>query len=199
MNDQYKTRQTLIQRVKDNQDERSWEEFLHTYQPYIRAIVRNMNITEHDAEDIVQQVMLKVWKKIGELENNPNKRFRSWLSTTTANCVKDFMRKCKSDTARLEKASRDETLSYINSIRLPEIEEIAERHWGIHIFNLAMERIEGLFSGKAIQVFLFSLEGLAVNEIAQKLELKENSVYRLKNRVKDRLALEIHQLRKELE
>lgn len=199
MNDPYKTRQTLIQRVKESQDERSWEEFISTYQPYIKAIVRNMNIVEHDAEDIVQQVMLKVWKNIGELENDPNKRFRSWLGTTTANCVRDFIRKRRSDMARLEKASRDETLSYIDSIRLPEIDRIAEQRWGVHIFNLALDRIEGLFSGKAIQVFLFSLEGLSVEEIARKLKLKENSVYRLKNRVKERLALEIKHLREELE
>ncbi|VGO18696.1 RNA polymerase sigma factor [Pontiella sulfatireligans] len=199
MSDQYNTRYTLIQRVQENQDEHSWEEFLQAYQPYIQAIIRNMNINEHDAEDIVQQVMLKVWKKIGEIDNDPNKRFRSWLSTVTSNCVKDFIRKRKQDVARLEKAAQDETLSYINSIRLPDIEEIAERRWGVHVFNLALERIDGLFSGKAIQVFMLSLEGMPVDVIAQRMELKENSVYRLKNRVKERLALEIKQLREELE
>lgn len=153
MNDPYKTRQTLIQRVKESPDERSWEEFISTYQPYIKAIVRNMNIVEHDAEDIVQQVMLKVWKNIGELENDPNKRFRSWLGTITANCVRGFIRKRRSDTARLEKASRDETLSYIDSIRLPEIDRIAEQRWGVHIFNLALDRIERLFQVRRFRFF----------------------------------------------
>ena len=199
MDDQYKTRQTLIQRMQETQDEQSWEEFLQAYQPYIQAIVRNMKISEHDADDIVQQVMLKVWKNIAAIENDPNKRFRSWLSTVTANCVKDFVRKRKLDAARLEKAAQDNTLAYLDAIRLPDIEDIAERRWGVHVFNLALERIDGLFSGKAIQVFLLSLEGVSVEEIAERMELKENSVYRLKNRVKERLALEIKQLREELE
>ena len=130
MDDQYKTRQTLIQRMQETQDEQSWEEFLQAYQPYIQAIVRNMKISEHDADDIVQQVMLKVWKNIATIENDPNKRFRSWLSTVTANCVKDFVRKRKLDAARLEKAAQDSTLAYLDAIRLPDIEDIAERRWG---------------------------------------------------------------------
>jgi len=199
MDDQYKTRQTLVQRLRERRDEQSWEEFLRIYRPYIHAIIRNMNISENDADDIVQQVMLKVWNKIGEKDADPSKRFRNWLSSVTSNCVKNYIRKRVLDAERLEKACQDETRSYLNSIRLPLVEQIAEREWRVHLFNLAMERVEGLFSGKAIQVFKLSVEGLSVEEIARKMELKENSVYRLKNRVKERLAEEIEQLREELE
>lgn len=199
MNDQYNTRQTLIQRMKENQDNQSWEEFLRIYRPYIHAIVRDMNISEFDADDIAQQVMIKVWRNIGKIEINPGKRFRSWLSTMTKNCVKDYIRKRVLDAERLEKASRDETRLYLNAIRLPDVELIAEREWGVYVFKLAMERIEGLFTGKAMQVFQLSLEGMDVAHIAEKMELKENSVYRLKNRVKERIAQEIEVLREELE
>ena len=47
--------------------------------------------------------------------------------------------------------------------------------------------------------FRLSLKGKAVEEIAEELDLKENSVYRLKNRVKERLIQEIRHLREELE
>lgn len=199
MSDQYQTRQTLIQRLKDGQDEQSWEEFLRIYRPYVYTVIRNMNISEDDADDIVQQVLLKVWKNVGEIDADPNKRFRTWLSRIAKNCVKDFIRKRVRDAERLEKVGRDETHAYLNDIRLPDIDRIAEKEWGIHIFNLAMERIEGLFTGKAMQVFTLSLEGMDVAEIAAKMDLKENSVYRLKNRVKDRIAQEIEVLREELE
>lgn len=199
MDDQYKTRQTLILRMKEGLDEQSWEEFLRIYRPYIYTIIRNMNISEYDADDIVQQIMLKVWKNISKIEADPGKRFRSWLSTVTKNCVTDFIRKRVLDAERVEKASQDETLSYLNAIRLPDVELIAEREWGVYIFNVAIERMERIFSGKAIQVFKLSLEGMDMAQIASKMELKENSVYRLKNRVKERLAIEIDLLCKELE
>lgn len=197
MDDQYNTRQTLIQRLKESHDEQSWEEFLRIYRPYILAVIRNMNIPEGDVDDIVQQVMIKLWKYIQTYSKD--KRFRSWLSSVTANCVKDHLRKRMRDAERIKEASENERLYYLRSVDLPEIERIAEKEWGIYLTNLALERIEDLFAGQAIQVFLLSLEGVPVEEIARRTQLKENSVYRLKNRVKKRLVLEIEQLRQELE
>jgi RNA polymerase sigma factor (sigma-70 family) len=199
MTDQYQTRATLIRRVQNQHDDASWDEFVHAYRRYIYAIIRSMNISEHDTEDILQQVLIKLWDNLPKMDYNKIKRFRSWLSTVTKNCVTDFIRKRTRDTNRIKKAGQDETLTYLKSIRLPEIDAIAEREWEIHLTNLALENIESLFSGKAVDAFRLTLQGHTVEEIAAQLDLKENSVYRLKNRVKDRLIQEIAYLRKELE
>lgn len=199
MEDQYKTRETLISRVQDQHDETSWEEFVHVYRRYIYAIIRSMNINEHDTEDILQQVLINLWNSLPKMDYSKINRFRSWLSTVTKNCVTDFIRKRTRDANRLERAGQDETLTYLSSIRLPDIDHIAEREWEIHLTNLALENIESLFSGKAIEVFRLTLKGLSVEQIATELDLKENSVYRLKNRVKDRLIQEIVHLRETLE
>ena len=197
--DQYKTRATLIQRVQNQQDEQSWEEFVRVYRRYIYAIIRSMNISEHDTEDILQQVLINLWNSLPKMDYEKINRFRSWLSTVTKNCVTDFIRKRTREAKRLEKASQDDTLTYLKAIRLPEIDNIAEREWEIHLTNLALENIEPLFSGKAVDAFRLTLQGKSVEEIAAKLDLKENSVYRLKNRVKERLILEIRHLRDDLE
>jgi len=197
--DQYQTRATLIMRVQDQHDEASWEEFVRVYRRYIYAIIRSMNISESDTEDILQQVLINLWNSLPKMDYKKIKRFRSWLSTVTKNCVTDFIRKRMRDTNRVKKAKDDETIVYLSSIRLPEIEEIAEREWEIHLTNLALENIEPLFSGKAVKAFRMSLEGKEIDEIAIELGVKENSVYRLKNRVKDRLIREIVHLRNTLE
>ena len=98
-----------------------------------------------------------------------------------------------------EKAGKDETLTYLQMIRLPEIDTIADREWEIHLTNLAIKKIEPFFSNKAVETLRLSLKGLSVEEIAAKLELKGNSVYRLKSRVKIRLIEELALLREELE
>lgn len=199
MEDQYKTRATLIQRVQNQHDEKSWEEFVRVYRRYIYAIIRSMNISEHDTEDILQQVLINLWNSLPKMDYEKINRFRSWLSTVTKNCVTDFIRKRTRDANRLEKASKDDTLTYLATIRLPEIDAIAEREWEIHLTNMALDNIEPLFSGKAVAAFRLTLQGKSVEQIAAELDLKENSVYRLKNRVKDRLIQEIMQLRSELE
>ncbi len=197
--DPYQTRATLIQRVQNQQDEQSWEEFVRVYRRYIYAIIRSMNISEHDTEDIQQQVLINLWNSLPKMDYEKINRFRSWLSTVTKNCVTDFIRKRTRDANRLEKASKDDTLTYLKAIRLPEIDNIAEREWEIHLTNMALENIEPLFSGKAVAAFRLTLKGKDVGEIARELDLKENSVYRLKNRVKERLIQEIRHLREELE
>ena len=197
--DQYQTRATLIMRVQNQHDEESWEEFVHVYRRYIYAIIRSMNISEHDTEDILQQVLINLWNSLPKMEYEKINRFRSWLSTVTKNCVTDFIRKRTRDSKRLEKAGQDETLTYLRAIRLPEINAIAEREWEIHLTNLALENIEPLFSGKAVEAFRLTLQGKSVEEVSSELDLKTNSVYRLKNRVKERLIQEIRHLRSELE
>ena len=197
--DPYNTRATLIQRVQNQQDEQSWAEFVEIYRRYIYAIIRSMNISEHDTEDILQQVLINLWNSLPKMDYQKIKRFRSWLSTVTKNCVTDFIRKRTREANRLEKAAKDNTLIYLKTIRLPEIDSIAEREWEIHLTNLALNNIEPLFSGKAVAAFRLTLQGRSVEEIATELDLKENSVYRLKNRVKERLIQEIVHLRTELE
>jgi RNA polymerase sigma factor (sigma-70 family) len=199
MEDHYSTRKTLIQRVQNQHDEKSWDEFVHVYRRYIYAIIRSMNINEHDTEDILQQVLINLWNNLPKMDYDRISRFRSWLSTVTKNCVTDFIRKRSRDANRIEKAGQDDTLTYLSTIRLPEIDDIAEREWEIHLTNMALENIAPLFSGKAVEAFRLTLEGKSVEEIAEMLDLKGNSVYRLKNRVKDRLIQEIVHLRETLE
>lgn len=199
MNEQYNTRQTLIQRIKETPDEQSWEEFLRIYRPYIYAIIRNMNVSPDDVDDLVQQVCIKLWKNISGMELKASHRFRSWLSSVTINCVKDYFRKSARDAARVEKAAGDDSLAHLRTVDLPEIERIARREWEIHLTNLAMENIEQFFSTSTIKVFLYSLEGLSAKQIAAKMNLSENTVYYQKNRCKRRLIQEIAHLREELE
>jgi len=194
-----RTRLTLILRVKDQHDEASWEDFVHIYHGYIYAIIRKMNISAPDTEDLVQQLLLNIWNKLPQTDVQEIRRFRSWLAKITRNLVIDFIRKHSSEAERLKKAEQDITLSYLNAIRLPDIDKIAEREWILHLTDLALKNIESLFSGQAIEVFRLNFEGMEVKEIAKKLGLQENSVYRLRNRVKKRLIQEIARLRDELE
>jgi len=198
MEDPYQTRITLIERVKNPDDETSWEDFISIYKGYIYTIIRNMNISEYDAEDITQQVTLKLWKKLPEMDLTKITRFRSWLSVTTKNCVIDFIRKRTSDAQRLEKVKRDYTLTYLKTISLPENTNNMEREWRIYLVNLALTKISPLFSGHAITVFRLSLSGMDAEAIAQKLNIKKKSVHRLKLRVKNRLAIEVNRLKMEL-
>lgn len=193
--DIYKTRQTLLERLSNKYDEKSWEEFIDTYKSYICVIIARMGISEADTEDLAQQVMLKLWKKLPEFQYNRDKRFRNYLASTARNTVSDFIRKSKSEQARIENLSDS---SLIN-ISLPDIDTLINEEWENFISNLALENIRKHFDPASIDLFLKILEGNSTSYIADDLGLKINSVQKTFRRVKEKLKEEIIYLKYNLE
>ena len=196
--DPYATRKTLIQRVQDQHNEEAWSELIGIYSRYVFSILISMNVSESDADEIHQEIMLKLWKRLPELDVE-KLRFRNYLSTVTKNTVLNFIRGRRRRIDREEKALADTTLTYLDSIRLPDIEEIAEKEWRIYLTHLALENIEPLFSKNAITIFKLSLQGLTAHQIAEQEDMTLSTVNTLKSRVKSRFKSELEQLKQELE
>ena len=193
------TRVTLIERVKQRYDEDAWKEFAGIYRSYIYAVIRNLHLSEHDTQEVHQKVMVKLWEKLPELDTSQIRRFRSYLAGVAKNEVKQFIRSRERRQERERNSIEDTDTLYLNSIRLPDIERIAEEEWRIHLTNLAFRRIEKDFSKKAIEVFRLSIEGLDPEAIADQVGIGRASVATLKARVKARFFMEIERLKEELD
>ena len=200
MEDRYLTRKTLIQRVKRGDDEAAWEEFSSTYQPFLYSVIWCMNVPQDDIEELIQQLFVKLWKKLPEFDYDPKRaKFRTWLSRTTKNHVINYIHAQRRRAEKMDVLARDNTLQHISKISIEDFDEINEREWKTHLASMALDNISELFSGKAIEVFRLSLKGVEVSDIAARLDLKEASIYMLRKRVKDRLVAEISRLREDLE
>jgi len=190
------TRQTLIERLRDKYDEESWQTFTQIYQRYIYVVIRRMNISHSETEDLVQEVLFKIWNKLPDFQYSPDKaKFRTWLSMVIKNKVLNYLESSKSHKNKLDKAAAQEVKLYSEH----EVDSIIQKEWENYITNMAMERIKGSFPGQAIKVFELTLEGKSIQEISAELGIKENTVYKSKNRVKAKLINEIANLRLELE
>ena len=195
----WNTRQTLLEKIRDKHDEDSWEDFVFYYRQYIYVVVRSMNMHHHDAEEIVQIVLLKVWEKLPDFKYDREKgRFRGWLCRVTGNIVKNYLRSRKSQINRVEKFKQQEEIHYLNSVSLPEIENIASREWENYIANIAWKNIENNFKDHVKECFLLMSDEVPVGDIAVKLGISESSVYVYKKRVLDRLFEEINRLERDL-
>jgi DNA-directed RNA polymerase specialized sigma24 family protein len=51
------TRATLINRLKNWQDQASWQDFFDTYWKLIYGLARKFGLNEEDAQDVVQETM----------------------------------------------------------------------------------------------------------------------------------------------
>src|SRR2546426_12491692 len=78
------TRATLLQRLKDWQDQPSWQEFFDTYWRLIYGVARKAGLTESEAEDVVQETMFSVAKHMPSFKYDPAiGSFKGWLLTLT--------------------------------------------------------------------------------------------------------------------
>ena len=93
---------TLLQKMQKQYDEAAWQEFVDAYSGYIYTIINSMNIGAADADDLRQQIFLKLWKKLPEIDLDEMFRFRSYLTVVVRNCVKDFYRKKQRESQRTD-------------------------------------------------------------------------------------------------
>ncbi|MCM8533646.1 MAG: RNA polymerase sigma factor [Lentisphaeraceae bacterium] len=196
----YITRHTLLARIRDPQDSEAWKEFIDFYKNYIYIIIRSMNITPHDADDILQQVTIKLWKNLPNHLHDPEKgRFRSWVSTVTKNTVLSFIKKQKNRNEKMDQAEKEKSELYLNDINLPDIDAIAQKEWQVFVTNTAFENLTERFTPQAIEAFKMSINGFTPNEIAEKLTISRDSIYKYISRVKVRFIDEIAYLRQEMD
>ncbi|MCM8537887.1 MAG: sigma-70 family RNA polymerase sigma factor [Lentisphaeraceae bacterium] len=189
------TRQTLIARIRNQNDDIAWEEFVESYDLYIYAIIRRMGVSAEDSKDIHQDVLLKIWNKLADYKQQKNTRFRGWLSTVTMNAVRTFFRSHTNESKRIQKL---ESYLEVDGTPKSEFEKIVNEEWESFLTNKALENVEEAFKGKSMDVFHKSLAGQSVEKISQELQIEESSVYQLRARVKKSITKEISRLREEL-
>ena len=195
MKETYSTSYTLLNRACQEGDSMAWEELIGFYRQYIYVIIRSLNISPSDAEDVQQQVLVQLWKYLPTFDKNrKGTKFRFWLSRVTRNQAIDFIRKKNAENRKIDKVIEDNFNSFD-----PEIEELTRKEWEIFITNRAMDNIRPHFSEKALEAFSLSRKGMTVLQISDQIGVSQDSVYKYISRIKLKLIEEIKHLKRELD
>jgi RNA polymerase sigma factor (sigma-70 family) len=86
----------------------AWEVLLVRYQRLIYSIPLRYGLSEHDANDIFQNVSLLLWENLGRLRDRA--RLGAWLAVTTRRESWRMMRQHRPDTMVLEERALEENL-----------------------------------------------------------------------------------------
>jgi len=180
------TRSSLIQRLKATINGESWEEFFHTYWELIYNVARRTGLSEADAQDIVQETILKVHNSLDRFEYNRKRgTFKGWLRTVTRSRLNDFFKKQQRRPALnqpLEEAADE--LQNLEDPEGPEIEKIWDEEWNRNLIQAALSRTKKLSSPKQFQIFkCHYIDEWTVRETCRTLGVNAAQVYMAKQRI----------------
>jgi len=180
------TRSSLIQRLKATINGESWEEFFHTYWELIYNVARRAGLSEADAQDIVQETVLKVHNSLDRFEYNRKRgTFKGWLRTVTRSRLNDFFKKQQRRPALNQPLeSTGDELQNLEDPEGPEIEKIWDEEWSKNLIQSALNRTKKLTSPKQFQIFkCHYIDEWTVRETCRTLGVNAAQVYMAKQRV----------------
>ena len=180
------TQATLLERLRNGSAVLAWEEFFQRYGRAIYALARSRGCSEHSAEDVVQEVMLAIFKQHEVFEYDPSRgRFRDWLAAVVRNVVATRRRR-PSQRVRGEGGDREMGSEPEAADASPDagLEAAFERAMLAVLLTVVRQEV----APETYQAFeLVTLHDLPGREAAKITGLSRNAVYLAQRRVLRRL------------
>ena len=202
--DSYPTRSSLLVRLKDPQDQRSWQEFNDIYGRLIFGFARKAGLTETEAEEVVQETMISAAKNLPEFRYDPKVcSFKTWLLNLSRWRVQDQLRKripTKSGSAASDTDSdRTAAIERLADTADRQLETIWDQEWETKLLNTALASLKPKVDPKEWQMFdLYALKHWSPREVALSLGVSVGRVYLVKHRIAARLKKEMKRLETKL-
>jgi RNA polymerase sigma factor (sigma-70 family) len=194
------TRHSLLRRLKDHGDDRSWEDFFATYSKLIYNVSVKAGLTHAEAQDVVQETVMTVAKKIKDFQVDAARgSFKAWLLQTTRWRIADQFRK-RPPAAAHDNASPDETSRTPTAERIPDpaslnLDAVWDQDWRQNLTEAAMARLKSQVDPEQYQIFdLHVLKQWPAAKVAEKMDVKLAQVYFAKYKVSRLLKKEIKRL-----
>ena len=170
--------------------EADWRRLDDLYRPLLRAWVARAGVAASDVDDLVQDVLLVVIRKIAGFEWRGQGAFRAWLRTILANQLRDYFRGQK---YRPTATGDSDFQRRLDELELPDsaLSRLWDREHDKHVAASLMQRVQGDFAPLTWQAFhRYVLNGEPAARVAAELGLSLNSVLLAKSRVLKRLRHE---------
>ncbi|MGA2656865.1 MAG: sigma-70 family RNA polymerase sigma factor [Verrucomicrobiota bacterium] len=191
--DSVPTRSSLLSRLRNAGDEASWRFFFETYWALIYNVARKSGLADSDAQDIVQETVIAVARKMPAFRYDAAKgSFKQWLLLVTRRRIHDHFRRAYRAQVLLGGASSaggsgQRDLEQVPSPALApdaEIDAAWETEWRESLFQAALARVRQRANPKQYQAFDYCvLQGLKAAEAARRLGMSAAQVYLAKHRI----------------
>ncbi|WP_411826502.1 sigma-70 family RNA polymerase sigma factor [Luteolibacter sp. AS25] len=200
-----KTRKSLIARLDNWEDQKTWDEFYQTYWKLIYSVAIKSGLRSEEAFDCVQETILSIAKQSKKNLYDPEQgSFKTWLMNMTRWRINDQFRKRKKDTAMAGGDwDDDRKTAVIDRIEDPNgevLDRIWDTEWKQGIADAALSRVKAQVSPKQYQIFdYYVVREWDADKVKKKLGVSMAQVYLAKHRVGAVLKKELEKLEDETE
>src|SRR5438552_18940671 len=139
------TRRSLVDRLQNWEDRKHWQEFFDTYWKLIFSAARKSGLTEAEAQEVVQETIITVAKKVGKLQYDPARgSFKGWLLHITRWRIADQFRKRRplADAPRSRDMRRTATIDRVADPAGIDLESAWEEEWRAHVLGAALDCVK---------------------------------------------------------
>ena len=174
-------------------DHAAWAEFAGRYGRKIYGWCRRWQLQPADAEDVTQQVLLKLAQKMRTFTYDPAQSFRAWLKTVTHHAWRDFV----VGRGRPGGGTGDSgVLELLHSVEARDrLVEDLDEEFRRDLLEEAMARVRLRVQAHTWEAFrLLAVEGLSGAEAGARLGMKVATVFVARSKVQKMAREEIRKL-----
>jgi RNA polymerase sigma factor (sigma-70 family) len=189
-NDFTATRQTLLNRLKNWDDQESWREFFQIYWKLIYSIAFKAGLTEAEAQDAVQETIISVARTMPTFRYEPAKcSFKTWLWHLAQKRIADQFRKrpplwIAGGSPASTRTTRTSTIERVPDPDSTDLDASWEQEWQKTVFEVALARVRTRVSAEQYQIFdFYVLRNWPAKKITAALGIGAAQVYLAKHRV----------------
>ncbi|NQU65719.1 MAG: sigma-70 family RNA polymerase sigma factor [SAR324 cluster bacterium] len=201
--DVYSTRVTLLDKVREN-DDQAWNEFCDFYWDLIRGWAMRMGCSESQSKDVFQDTIINLLKQLQGFNYNPSKGcFRGFLKTIVRRRVSDsFRRNKRYINASAFQTEGNENFDLIDQYDHDEQPETLEEDvvWLNSILSQALRSAYSRIDETTYKSFcMYVLEEQPIEKVMEKLNIeKQGAIYQQKSRFLTILKKEFQRLLNEM-
>ncbi|PWU19623.1 MAG: RNA polymerase subunit sigma [Verrucomicrobia bacterium] len=198
------TRWSLIERLKNWEDNESWQRFFETYWRLIYRTAERAGLSSAEAQEVVQETVLSVAKNMRQFKADPALgSFKSWLLNITRWRIADQFRKRvpaqKPSPASSDDATGTDVLERVADPGARSWEQLWEEEWRQNLLDAAMDSVKKRINPIHYKVFyLHVLKKLPSAKVAAVMKMNIAQVYIIKQRVTGQLKKEVERLQTRL-
>ena len=181
------TRASLILRLRSAEDVAAWDEFVAIYAPVIHRVAVGRGLQAADAENLVQEVLMSVVRSVAQwLDREDRGSFRAWLLRITRNQAVDLL--TRRATCPLGRGGDTANQALAELSAPDDCSRELDLEYDRAVFQWAASQVCDSVAKHTWEAFhMTSVDGLSVEEAANRLGIRCGAIYVARSRVMSRI------------